>query len=83
VTAILPHPAAAPVVSEEDRLRREVQILRAQLAAVVDDIVHDEMTPHRNKAEHPFTDAELAAIEARYRRHWAQVALNASQEQNR
>lgn len=84
MTAILPRPAE----STPDRLRLHlVQLLdaaladaaqaRAQLAAVVDAIVTEQMVVPRNKAEHPYTRAELDVIEAAYHRHWAQIALNA------
>lgn len=72
---------AEPAGSELDQLRRENAILRRQLGAVIDLAVHQEMTPHRNKAEHPFTPVELADIEAFYRRMWANVCLTAAKEQ--
>lgn len=86
MTAILRRPAAPdplrlPLVQLLDSALAENAILRNQLAAVVDAVVAQQMVVPRNKAEHPYTDAELAAIETAYRNHWGQIALNAAKEQ--
>jgi hypothetical protein len=87
VTAILrpaesaPDPLRLPLVQLLDSALAENAILRNQLAAVVDAVVAEQMVVPRNKAEHPYTDAELAVIEADYRNHWGQIALNAAKEQ--
>jgi len=89
VTAILPRPAAPstpdplrlPLIQLLDTALAENAILRNQLAAVVDAVVAEQMVVPRNKAEHPYTAAELAVIEADYRNHWGQIALNAAKEQ--
>ena len=85
MTAILPSPAAPSTVDPLrlplDTALAEVAILRNQLGALVDAVVAEQMVVPRNKAEHPWTPAELADIEAQYRRHWAHVALNAAKEQ--
>lgn len=88
MTATLPRPAAPstpdplrlPLVQLLDTAVAENVILRDQIGAVIDAIVAEQMVVPRNKAEHPYTPAELARIEAGYRKHWAQVALNAAKE---
>jgi hypothetical protein len=76
VTAILPRPAEL-VVSDVDRLRVENRNLRAMVDALLDELVRHDMCAARNYAEHPRTDAQLAAIEADARHRYELIALHA------
>jgi hypothetical protein len=89
MTAILPRtaepstpdPLRLPLVQLLDSALVENAMLRAQLAALVDAVVAEQMVVPRNRSEHPYTPEQLAAIETRYRNHWGQIALNAAKEQ--
>lgn len=77
MTTILPRPAATPVVSDVGRLRVENTNLRAMVTALLDELVSRVLVQARNYAEHPRTEAQLAAIEADARRRYGRLALNA------
>lgn len=77
MTAILPRPAAPPVVSEVDQLRTENANLRAMVTALLDELVSRELVQARNYAEHPRTEEQLAAIAADARHRYERLALNA------
>ncbi len=77
MTAILPRPAAPPVVSEVDQLRTENANLRAMVTALLDELVSRELVQARNYAEHPRTEEQLAVIAADARHRYELIALNA------
>jgi hypothetical protein len=70
VTAILPHPTA-------DQLRTENTNLRAMVAALLDELVSRELVQARNHAEHPRTTEQLAVMEADARHRYELLALHA------
>lgn len=75
-----PDPLRFPLVRLLDAALAENALLRNQLGAVIDAMVAEQMVVPRNRAEHPFTDSELAEIEAYFRAHWASIALNATRD---
>jgi hypothetical protein len=77
MTTILPRPAAPLAVSEVDQLRTENTNLRAMVTALLDELVHHDVTAASNYAEHPRSVADLAIIAARSHNRYARLALNA------
>lgn len=80
-TPVAPNPLSLHLVALLDAALLEAHQQRLQLAAVIDAMVAEQMVVPRNRMEHPFTEQELAEIEAQYRAHWAATALNAVKEQ--
>lgn len=77
MTAVLPHPAAMPAESTEDRLRVENTNLRAMVTALLNELVSHELVQARNYAEHPRTPEQLAEIGAAARHRYELLALKA------
>lgn len=82
MTAILPPPVT---VSEEDRLGRENDNLRAMVEALLDELVAHDLCAARNWAEHPRTAEQLKLIAVESRERHTRLALNAiaAKEHNR